>query len=269
MIQPYYDSRTLEAKPRDVLVSSYPKTGTTWTSEICYLIMHDLDLAKANSDPTEKRIPFIEIPATGIQGLRDLPEPRLIKTHLPYEEIPSSFLENKTKIIYIARNFKDTIVSNFHFVQMLGYFSYSGTFEAYFEEILAGRVMYSSFADNVLSYWNRRHDDNICFLTYEKLTRDFPGGIRKIAKFLGKDLTDEEVGKIAKHCGFDYMSKNPMTNYTSVGAVVMIPNTTLTFMRKGKVGDWKNYFTDEMSKRVDEYIEKHFKGTGLQFEYEI
>ena len=40
------------------------------------------------------------------------------------------------------------------------------------------------------------------------------------------------------------------------------------FMRKGEIGDWKNYFTEEMNRRMDEAIEKYLKPIGLEFQYE-
>ncbi len=41
------------------------------------------------------------------------------------------------------------------------------------------------------------------------------------------------------------------------------------FIRKGQVGDWKNYFTDEMNKKMDAAIEKYLKPVGLEFVYEL
>lgn len=41
------------------------------------------------------------------------------------------------------------------------------------------------------------------------------------------------------------------------------------FVFLGKVGDWKNHLTSEMSQKIDDYVEKHFKDSGLTFEYEI
>ncbi|GAB6024027.1 hypothetical protein CHUAL_008749 [Chamberlinius hualienensis] len=269
MIQPYHDSRTMLARPTDILVVSWPKTGTTWTQEITYLVAHDCDVAKAKSAPTEVRFPYIEIPINGIKGFETVENPRLIKSHLPYDLLPKSFLDQNTKMIYIVRNPKDTIVSFFHFLNLLGYVAYSGTLKKFVENFCKDLMMYSSFGKNVLSFWNRRHQDNILFLFYEDLSKDMKTGIRKIADFLGKQLTEEQVDIVYGHCTFDSMTKNPMANYSNEGAVIKNPNGKTDFLRKGKVGDWKNHFDDEMSKMVDDYVEKWFKGTGIEFQYEI
>ena len=41
-----------------------------------------------------------------------------------------------------------------------------------------------------------------------------------------------------------------------------------TFIRKGIVGDWKNYFDDKMNAEWDPWIEKQLAGTGFQMEFE-
>ena len=41
------------------------------------------------------------------------------------------------------------------------------------------------------------------------------------------------------------------------------------FMRKGKTGDWKSYFTPEIDQQMDEWIAKNLEGSDLRFIYEI
>ena len=40
------------------------------------------------------------------------------------------------------------------------------------------------------------------------------------------------------------------------------------FMRKGIVGDWKNYFTEDQNKRLNDEFARRMAGTGLDFEFE-
>ena len=37
------------------------------------------------------------------------------------------------------------------------------------------------------------------------------------------------------------------------------------FLRKGEVGDWKNFFTPEQSERFDKELLAKLDGTGLEF----
>lgn len=44
----------------DVFVLTFPKSGTTWMSELLWLLMNDLDFDTAKSEYIMLRIPFIE-----------------------------------------------------------------------------------------------------------------------------------------------------------------------------------------------------------------
>ena len=41
------------------------------------------------------------------------------------------------------------------------------------------------------------------------------------------------------------------------------------FLRKGQVGDWKNYFSPEQDARIDEWVNEHLGELGIPFVYEL
>ena len=41
-----------------------------------------------------------------------------------------------------------------------------------------------------------------------------------------------------------------------------------SLLRKGVVGDWKNYFTPELNERFENEVLAKLKGSGLEFEFE-
>ena len=93
------------------------------------------------------------------------------------------------------------------------------------------------------------------------MKNDQEAAIRKVAKFLGKELSEEKIQSLVKHLDFKSMKQNKAVNYE-----FLAPNPEDgSFMRKGLVGDWKNYFTDEMSGRVDDAIKKYCTPVGLEF----
>ena len=55
-----------------------------------------------------------------------------------------------------------------------------------------------------------------------------------------------------------------MTSYT-----VDDKESTSAFLRKGVVGDWKNYFTPELNERFDNEVLSKLKGTGLEFDFHM
>ena len=73
--------------------------GTTWLTEIVYLINSDLDFDGAKNTHIDERCPFFEYPFPGKKAITALPSPRLIKTHLPITLLPNQVKEKKPKVI--------------------------------------------------------------------------------------------------------------------------------------------------------------------------
>ncbi|XP_044523004.1 sulfotransferase 1C4-like isoform X2 [Gracilinanus agilis] len=255
-----------QAKPDDLLISTYPKAGTTWTQEIVDMIQNDGNIEKCKRAPTHLRFPFIEfkIPFVGVDQANAMPSPRKLKTHLPIQLLPPSFLEKGCKIIYVARNAKDNLVSYYHFQKMNAALPDPGTWEEYFEDFLNGKVCWGSWYDHVKGWWEAKDKYPILYLFYEDMKEYPKREIQKIMEFMGKNSDEDVLNKIIYHTSFDIMKKNPMANYTTIPGDIM-DHSVSPFMRKGCVGDWKNYFTVAQNERFDEDYKKKMMGTTLTF----
>ncbi|XP_013772090.1 sulfotransferase 1C4-like isoform X1 [Limulus polyphemus] len=258
-----------EAKEDDIYLVSYPKTGTTWAQELVYIINSDLNFSAAKSTPLNERFPYLEMLDLEDTRVENMPSPRYIKTHFPYSLLPSSILEKKCKLVYITRNPKDVVVSYYHFARMLRKTAYKGTFAQFFERFLQNRPTYSPFWKHNLEFWEHHNDPNVLFLHYEDLYTDPRAGVKEIASFFGKILSEEEIEKVIDHCSFNNMSKNPSTSQIDQENSAERIVGESKFFRKGKVGDWKSYFTEEMDQRMNQWIENHFRKSGLTFTYSL
>ena len=131
-VEPAEDSvknvKLLQTRQDDVWVASFPKSGTTWLQEIVYLIVNNCDFQKAQERTLDERTPFITFSSSSsdINCIHELESPRIFKTHLPYDFLPDG-IENKSKVVYITRNPKDTCVSYFHFAKLLRRYSFNGS----------------------------------------------------------------------------------------------------------------------------------------------
>lgn len=258
-----------QAREDDIVIATYPKSGTTWMSEIVDLVLSDGDIEKSRRDAIFQKVPMLEfrVPGEvppGSEILESVPSPRVIKTHLPVPLFPKSLWDKNVKIIYVARNPKDVAVSFYHFDKMNQLHPDPGTWEEYVERFIQGNVGFGSWGAHVRDWWNLRQQRNMLYVFYEDMLEDPSCEIRKVVKFLGKDFSEEVVERICQHTSFKAMKENPLTNYTSLSSTIMDQSIS-PFMRKGICGDWKNHFTVAQSERLDEYYQREMSGTDLTF----
>ena len=71
-------------------------------------------------------------------------------------------------------------------------------------------------------------------------------------------MTADVLNRIAENCSFEEMNKNPSSYWLPDG---------LKLLRKGGVGDWKNYFTPELNKRFEEEVLDKLRGTGIELDF--
>jgi len=184
-----------------------------------------------------------------------LASPRFIKTHLPICFLPPDLLKT-CKVIYVARNVKDVCVSSYYHMRKP-----TETFSQWAAAFKDGKVMVGNWFEHMRQAWEVKQEENIEFFWYEDMKEDIRSVIGKVAKHLGKDLTEEEVERLVEHVNIDNMRQNKAVNKTS-----SLPSKeeNFSFVRKGVTGDWKNHFTEEESQEWDKWIEDQLRKTGIQ-----
>ncbi|XP_045837023.1 sulfotransferase 1C2 [Meles meles] len=264
--------QNFEAKPDDLLICTYPKSGTTWIQEIVDMIEQNGDVEKCQRAIIQHRHPFIEWARppqpSGVEKAKAMPSPRILRTHLPTQLLPPSFWENDCKFLYVARNAKDCMVSYYHFQRMNQILPDPGTWEEYFETFISGKVGWGSWFDHVKGWWDIKDRYQILFLFYEDMKRDPKHEIQKVMLFMGKNLDETVLDKIVQETSFEKMKENPMTNRSTVPKSILDQSIS-PFMRKGTVGDWKNHFTVAQNERFDELYRQKMKGTSIKFFTEL
>ncbi|XP_073492134.1 sulfotransferase 1C4-like [Aquarana catesbeiana] len=257
-----------QAREDDILIATFPKAGTTWMQEIADLILLQGDVEQSMRAPCFIKVPFLDLNVKpippGVEAAANMPSPRLLKTHMPIKLLPPSFLEKNTKVIYVARNAKDCMVSYYYFQLMNKGLPDPGTWNEYFSTFLAGDVPWGSWFDHVIGWWKAKDKQRILYIFYEDMVEDPKREIKKIIEFLEKDVSDEVLEKILYHTSFEVMKDNPMANYSVLSSQLMDQSVS-KFMRKGKVGDWKNHFSVSQNILFDEEYKKKMEGSGLTF----
>ncbi|OCT58318.1 hypothetical protein XELAEV_18002256mg [Xenopus laevis] len=198
----------------------------------------------------------------GVELAQRMASPRILKTHLPINLLPPSFWEKNVKVVYVARNAKDCMVSYYYFQKINKCLPDPGTWDNYFSAFLSGDVPWGSWFDHVLGWWKAMDKHQILFVFYEDMIKDPMHEIQKVMKFLGKDLSDEVLENIKFHTSFQAMKENPMTNYSTLPNIIF-DQTISPFMRKGIVGDWKTHFLVAQNIIFDEEYKKKMEGNDL------
>nr|NP_001132954.1 sulfotransferase family 1, cytosolic sulfotransferase 8 [Danio rerio]ACA81604.1 SULT1 ST8 [Danio rerio] len=265
--------KNFQARPDDILIATHPKAGTTWVSYILDLLYFGKEDPKHQTKlPIYKRVPFLEscfpVMPSGTEQADNLPtSPRLIKTHLPVQLIPKSFWEQNSRVVYVARNAKDTVVSYFHFTRMNMAQPEPGDWNIFLEDFIKGQRVFGSWFDHVCGWWEKKKTyPNLHYMFYEDMAKDINCELESLCTFLKLSRSDEEKEKIINDVQFDAMKQNKMTNYSTVP---VMDCTISPFMREGKVGDWKNYFTVAQNEHFDKDYKQKMKNTTLKFCTEI
>lgn len=237
----------------DVMLCGYPKTGCHWVHEIMYMLVNNHSQLSQHGKGISGG-GMIDMAADII--LDSSSSPRVLNSHFLYEDLPTGIREKKTKIVLTVRNPKDTAVSFFNHVKNLKtFYDYDGEFDDFFEMFIDGDCEYGSYFDYYLS-WDellkdpKKHD--VLLLQFEENKANPVEGVKKIAKFLELDITDEYAAQVAESTDFGKMKKK---RENTLGQEMF---------RKGKVGDWRNWLSDAQSGAIDKVWKARMEGCTYQ-----
>ncbi|XP_062990788.1 sulfotransferase 6B1-like [Elgaria multicarinata webbii] len=239
---------TFEAREDDVLLVSYPKSGTHWLAEV---IMHLYDSRAALTSPIE----FGDV--SKLDQLNCLSCKRIIPTHLDSNMLPPTFKLKQCKAIYIVRNPKDIAVSMYHYYRENPNLPTVDSWSTFLDIFLKGDVVCGSWFDHVLSWEKHRNDNSTLFLFYEDMKRDLPKVVKKVSAFLGVNTNESGINEICKKSSFSEMKTNTeKENHDPNHTVCALTSNRKLIFRKGAVGDWKNNFTPKQNRMFEETFNK-------------
>ncbi|XP_039482890.1 sulfotransferase 1C4 [Drosophila santomea] len=257
----YYN---FEARPDDVWIATVPRSGTTWTQELIWLVANGLDFDQAQQRPLTERFPFFEFPLfvhpkikeelqeenrdsaealefiekisrPGYEALSEMPrsQRRFIKTHFPFSLMPPSVLEKKCKVIYVVRDPKDVAVSYYHLNRLFRTQGYVGDFERYWRYFQNGLNPWLPYYSHVKEARQHAHLSNVLFLRYEDMLADLPGAIHSIASFLECPLKAEDMDRLLDHLSIKSFRENKSVNMHEMASVGVLNKGEAGFVRSG------------------------------------
>ncbi|KAK6128639.1 hypothetical protein DH2020_037629 [Rehmannia glutinosa] len=267
--------------PKDVILASFPKTGTTWLKALLHSIINRSPKQDHNNNPLISNHPHDLIPSletnlyantkkTEFLSVKNHKDVRILATHIPYQILGDVLNSSDCKVVYVTRNPKDTLISLWHFVQKSKSFGDDPwELEVAVDQFCNGIVLFGSYYDHVLGYRQEclKRPQKVFFVTYEEIKENPKYYVRKIGEFLGCPFEGEngdvEIEEIVKFCSFENLSNQEMNKSSELSNMFPLPYNS--FFRKGEVGDHMNYLDDEMIQKIDGVTREKFHGTGFVY----
>lgn len=91
------------------------------------------------------------------------------------------------------------------------------------------------------------------------MKRDLKSVASEVDKFLGVSYSFEQYEKLCDHLSFDKMKNNKAVNkeeFVRMSLMMYGGDSSWNFIRKGKVGSYKEELTSEQIELLDSYVKK-------------
>ncbi|GAA0186006.1 transferase [Lithospermum erythrorhizon] len=263
--------------PSDVILASFPKTGTTWLKSLLFAIVNRGSLELLARNHPHELVPILEAQVYGSADIEscynttDSPgSRRIFSTHMAHQLLVRNLNSSECRVVYVTRNPKDTLVSMFHFVNKWKIAEKEALqIEDAVDKFCRGVFPCGPYYDHVLGYRQEslNNPKKNLFTTYEDLKADPTTQVKKMAEFLGcpfggKD-GDKEVEEVIKSCSFEILRNYEVNKSENSPTWFEVPYNS--FFRKGEVGDHMNFLDDEKIALIDEITRIKFHGSGFNY----
>ncbi|XP_066971856.1 sulfotransferase 1C4-like [Macrobrachium rosenbergii] len=269
-----------EYRRDDVCLFTFPKSGTVWTAGIIWAMTHIGEIERALTESLNNRVFFVDNDFMHRFKEHDYREKlknlcpdakeedglvlqlaalekgrRLIWSHLPFN-LQNPEVLDKCKVVSVMRHPKDNMFSRYVHYNKFG----NASLQLITETFLSGKAIYGSYWHHANETWKRKDHPNLHIMFYEDMKADVMSELRKLNEFLGTNLTEDQLKKVAEHTNFNNMKEHP----------TMAPNSVAfqgSFFHTGKVGSSKGQLPPELDARVDAWVKENALKVDPSFKY--
>lgn len=247
---------------KTLFVASYPKSGTTWMQAI---VFHLLSSGQIPLEHISFYSPFYEMTTTWNEhddriltkysDNHELLGRRVFNTHLLQSMLPKG---DSVQYIYVYRNGRDVVISFFHHLsnQMSDGVPVDNI-KQFMTDWCGGTLPYGSWIQHLRCWMtkiNEQENSNTLLVRYEDLKNDLSSAITRISKFLDHEITDSRLEELTTLLGFESM-KATRSLYEPISVQW---KEGFEFLRKGKIGDSKEYFGAEEESLIQSMLDRDF-----------
>lgn len=262
----------------DIVISTYPKCGTTWMQRIAGMLV----FGNAEPFPLHEMSPWPDFRLMPPEVIAEIgagqSHRRFLKSHLPFDALP---YYRGIKYIHVARDGRDAAMSFYNHKANYTPFvvgvmleisrndpKFGDTFAPvpsdpsdHFHDWLMGDE--DALGDPGASYfvvensfWAARHEPNVLLVHYNDLKADLAGEMRRIAAFLDIAIAEQLWPELVEAAVFDAMKAS--SEALMPGAGDTWKGGGKTFLNKGTNGRWHDVYRAEDLARYDERVAAEF-----------
>jgi aryl sulfotransferase len=271
------------ARPDDIVVTTFPKCGTTWTQRIVDLLIHQ----SPEPRPIMEAAPWLDstlfdsVEST-LAGLEAQTQRRSVKSHMPLDALP---IYEGVKYLHVARDGRDACFSMHNHMQGMvpeggatamaaamadprfpmrapdpvpadireWYLNWIERADAELTGAYGEDVPYFDFQK---SYWKERRQPWLLMVHYNDLKTDLAGEMRRIADFLDIVVADDVMAGLVEAAGFAAMKAQGEALLPNIRR--HFDNGPDRFLFKGANERWRDVLTDDDLARYDALVKRKF-----------
>mgnify|MGYP001329639333 CR=1 FL=1 len=248
-------------RPRwgDIVISTPPKTGTTWTQRIVSVLVLQSTELPGRLMEISPWLDFALAPLrTSLATLERQRHRRFLKTHLPMDALP---LYRGVSYLVVGRDPRDSAVSAHHHALGLGRAAGPppdaadgdtapwhppvpedprAFWRAYFTRSAfpweGDGWPYNSPTRHLRSWWEHQHEVDVLFVHFQDLLDDLSGQMRRISAFLDIPVDQTRWPELVAACRFATM-KRQRRRMLAAHLEQTVP--TFDFFHRGTNGRWR------------------------------
>jgi aryl sulfotransferase len=266
-------------RPGDIVISTPPKCGTTWTQMMCALLVFQATNFHA---PLDQLSPWLDMLTRSrddvFAALDAQTHRRFIKSHTPLDGLPR---DANVTYITVGRDPRDVAcswdnhIANMNFETMLAAREKAVGLDDLAELFPDGRPVAAAteidrfwkFVDDptppgvsnlgslasvmhhLTTFWDERDQPNIVMLHYDDLKRDLGAGMRQLAEQLDITVPDSLWPELVEAATFERMRAS--ADRVAPDTTNAIWNSNQEFFHRGTSGQWRDLLDDEGVRRYE------------------
>jgi Sulfotransferase domain len=253
-------AKNYQPRLEDVFIATQMRCGTTWMQQLVYEIVNrgQGDLSDNGHRHLYAICPWIDalnsvsLEDAGLVGERPT---RIIKTHLPTRLCPYN---EQAKYIYSARHPVSCFASIVDYNRtLLG--PLTPSVDKLVDWYCSDSMYWLPWPEHVAGWWQwAQSRQNVLFVHYEQMARDFGTILDRVAIFLGYQLTAKEKQSITKKCSFQHMKDNEELFEMSPPNMYSVRSGK--FLASGKLGRHQDV-TPAIRQRILDYCRESLRGS--------